>query len=49
MSFHLFVNFLMQKPPSGPITMAAISIVMDVSLIIAPMTAMAPKIGRAHV
>ena len=35
-------NFLMQKPPSGPITMAAISIVMDVSLIIAPMTAMAP-------
>ena len=35
-------NFLIQKPPNGPMIMAAISIVMDVSLIMAPITAIAP-------
>ena len=35
-------NFLMQKPASGPMTIAAMSIVIEVSLMIAPITAIAP-------
>ena len=35
-------NFLMQKPARGPMTMAAISMVISVLLMMAPMTAMAP-------
>ena len=35
-------NFLIQKPANGPMIIAAISIVIEVSLIMAPITAIAP-------